>query len=61
MTDKPLDAYSCAHNLRRWSKTLKIPSGEFINEDLEIAATLLENYAERLKQFPQDLGESSDG
>jgi hypothetical protein len=56
MTDKPLDAYTCAHNLRRWAKALKIPSGDFVNEDLEQAAVLLDNYADHLKQFysPQE-------
>lgn len=51
MTDKPLDAYACAANLRRWAKALKIPSGDFVNEDLRQAADLLDNYAEYLKQF----------
>ena len=62
MTDKPIDAYACASNLRRWAKALKIPSGEFVNEDLRYAADLLDNYAEYLKQFlsPQASEEPHD-
>ena len=43
--EKPADARQLAANLRKWSGALKIPSGDFINEDLEDAARLLENYA----------------
>lgn len=48
MSDKPLDAYTCAHNLRRWAGALKIPSGDFVNEDLLWAAKLLDNYGAAL-------------
>jgi hypothetical protein len=59
MTDKALDVYATAANLRRWSKVIKIPSGEFFNEDLSAAADLLDNYAEYLTMFraPQESGQ----
>ena len=51
MKDKPIDAFATAANLRRWAKTLQIPSGPFVNDDLRDAADMLDNYAHYLMTF----------
>jgi hypothetical protein len=46
--DRPEDIRATAESLRKWSKLLRLPGGDFINDDLQEAATYLDHYADML-------------